>query len=59
MKKAKSLEQSGLLIKDISGTIKNQAKEQKDGFLGMFLGKLGVSLLGSILEAKEQQKLVM
>ena len=53
MKKAKSLEQSSLLIKDISGTIKNQAKEQKGGFLGMFLGKLGVSLLGSILEAKE------
>ena len=53
MKKAKSLEQSSLLIKDISGTIKNQAKVQKDGFLGIFLGKLGVSLLGSTLEAKE------
>ena len=53
MKKAKSLEQSGLLIKDISGTIKNQAKEQKDGFLGKFWGKLGVSFLGSILEVKE------
>ena len=30
-----SLEESGLLIEDVSQTIKNEAKEQKEGFLGM------------------------
>ena len=33
MKIVKSLEGSGLLIKDDSETIKNEAKEQKGGFL--------------------------
>ena len=32
MKKVKSPEKSGLLIKGISETIKNEAKEQKGGF---------------------------
>ena len=35
MKIVKSLEESGLLIKGVSETIKNEAKEQKGGFLGM------------------------
>ena len=34
----KSLEESHLLIKGVSKTIKNEAKKQKGGFLGMFLG---------------------
>ena len=38
MKIVKSLEDSGLLIKGISETIKNDAKEQKRGFLSMLLG---------------------
>ena len=38
MKIVKSLEDSGLLIKDVSETIKNDAKEQKGGFLSMLLG---------------------
>ena len=38
MKTVKSLEKSGLLIKGISETIKNEAKEQKGGFIGMSLG---------------------
>ena len=46
------LEESGLLIKGISETIKNEAKEQKGGFLGMLLGTLGASLLGNLLTAK-------
>ena len=33
----KSLEESALLIKGVSQTIKNEAKEQKGGFLGMLL----------------------
>ena len=49
MKIVKSLKESGLLIKGISETIKNKAKEQNDGFLGMLLGTLSASLLGSIL----------
>ena len=35
-----SLEESGLLIKGVSETIKNEAKERKGGFLSMFLGTL-------------------
>ena len=37
----KSLEESGLLIKGVSETIKNEASEQKEGSLGMLLGTLG------------------
>ena len=33
MKIVKSLEKSGLLIKGISKTIKNEAKQQKGGFI--------------------------
>ena len=47
MKIVKSLEEFGLLIKGISETIKNEAKEHKEQFLGMLLGTLGVSLLGN------------
>ena len=33
----KSLEESGLLTKGVSKAIKNEAKEQKGGFLSMLL----------------------
>ena len=52
MKIIKSLEESGLLIKGVSDTIKNEADRQKGGFLGMLLGTLGASLLGNILTGK-------
>ena len=52
MKTVKSLEEPGLLIKTISKTIKNKAKEQKGRFLGMLLGTLGPSLLGNLLTGK-------
>ena len=52
MKIIKSLEESGLLIKGISEIIKNEAKEQNGGFLGMLLGTLGASLLGNLLTGK-------
>ena len=45
----KSLEDSGLLLKWVSKTIKNEVKEQKGGFLSMLLGTPGASLLGNIL----------
>ena len=37
MKKIKTLEESGLLIKDVYETIKNETKEQRGGFLQMVL----------------------
>ena len=53
MKIVKSLEESGLLIKEISEAIKNEAKEQKGGFLSMLLGTLAASILGNTLAGKE------
>ena len=44
MKKVKTLQKFGLLIKGVSKTIKNEAKEQKGGFFGMLLGTSGASL---------------
>ena len=52
MKLVKYLEESGLLINVVSETIKNYAKEQKDGFLGMLLDTLGTSLYGNLLTGK-------
>ena len=52
MKIIKYLEESGLLIKGVSETMKNEAKEQEGGFLGMFFGTLGASLLGNLLTGK-------
>ena len=49
IKIVESLKDSGLLIKGVSETIKNEAKEQKGGFPGMLLGTLGTSLLGNLL----------
>ena len=44
MKKVKTLQKFDLLIKGVSKTIKNEAKEQKGGFFGMLLGTSGASL---------------
>ena len=52
LKVDKSLEDSGLLLEEVSETIKNEAKEQKGGFLSMLLGALGASLLGNMLAGK-------
>ena len=52
MKIVKSLEEFGLLIKDASETIKNEAKEQKGQFLSMLLDTLG-ALLGNLLTGKD------
>ena len=53
MKIVTSFEDSGLLIKVVSETIENEAKEQKGGFLSMLLGTLGASLLGNLLTGKD------
>ena len=49
MKIGKSLEESGFLIKGISETIKNEAKEQKEEFFSMLLGILAASILENTL----------
>ena len=43
LKIVRSLEDSGLLLKEVSETIQNEDKEQKGGFLSMLLGALGAS----------------
>ena len=48
----KSLEDSGLLIKQVTKTVQNEVKEQKGGFLSMLLGTLGASLLGNLLTGR-------
>ena len=48
----KSLEESGLLIKYVAETIKNEAKEQKGEFPSMLLGTLCTSLLQNFLTGK-------
>ena len=52
LKIVKSLEESGLLVKDASEAIENKAREQKGGFLGMMLNILGASSLGNLLAGK-------
>ena len=47
IKIVKSLEESGLLIKGVNKTIKNEAIEQKRGFLSILLGRLGANLSGN------------
>ena len=48
----RSLENSGLLLKEVSEAIKNEARKRKGGFLSMLLGTLGASQLGNILADK-------
>ena len=49
MKIIKALENSGILLKGVSKTIKNETKEQQGVFLSMLLGTLGARLLGNLL----------
>ena len=52
MKIVQALENSNILLKGVTKTIKNEAKEQKGGFLSILLGRLGPSLLGNLLARK-------
>ena len=52
MKIVQALEDSNILLKGVTKTIKNETKEQKEGFLSMLLGTLGASLLGNLLLGK-------
>ena len=46
------IEDSNILLKGVSKTIKNETKEQKGEFVSMLLGTLGASLLGNLLAGK-------
>ena len=52
MKMVKPLEGSGLLLKEVSEIIQNEAKEQKGGFLSILSDTLGSSLLGNMIRDK-------
>ena len=52
MKMVKSLEESGLLIKWTSETIKDKKKKKKSGFLPILLETLADSILGNALTEK-------
>ena len=52
IKIVKFLEDSGLLLKGVSETVQNEAKEWKGGFLSMLLSTLGASWLGNILTVR-------
>ena len=49
LKILQALEDSNILLKGMTKTIKNETREQKGGFLSMLLGTLGASLLGDLL----------
>ena len=52
IKVIQALENSNILLKGVTKTIKNEIKEQKGGFLSMLLGTLRASLLGNVLTGK-------
>ena len=52
IKIVQALEDSNILLKGVTKTIKNETKEQKGGFLSMLLGTLGASLFGNLLTGK-------
>ena len=47
-----ALEDSNILLKGVTKTIKNETEEQKGGVLSMLLGTLGASLLRNLLAGK-------
>ena len=52
MRIVQAFEDSNILLKGVTKTIKSKTKEQKGGFLSMLLGTLGASLLGNLLSGK-------
>ena len=52
IKIVQALEDSNILLKGVTETVKNETKEQKGEFLSMLLGTLGASLLGNLLTGK-------
>ena len=56
MKIVQALENSNILLKGVTKTIKNDTKEQKGCFLSMLLGTSGASLLGNLLSGKGTER---
>ena len=52
IKIVQALEDYYILLKGVTETVKNEAKEQKGRFLSMLLSTLGASLLGNLLTGK-------
>ena len=52
IKIVQALQDSNILLKGVTNTIKNETKERKGGFLSMLLGPLGASLLVNLLPGK-------
>ena len=52
IKIVQALEDSNVLLKGVTETVKNETKEQKGGFLSMLLGTLGTCFLGNLLTGK-------
>ena len=53
VKIVQALEDSNILLKEVTKTIENETKEQKGGFLRTLLGTRGASLYGNLLTGKE------
>ena len=52
IKIVQALEDSNILLKGVTETVKNETKEQKGRLLSMLLGTLVSSLLGNLLTGK-------
>ena len=52
LKIVQALENSNILLRGVTKTIKNETKEQTGGFLSMLLDTLGTSLLANLLSGK-------
>ena len=56
MKIVQALEDSNILLKGVTKTIKNETKERNGRFLSMLLATLGANLLGSFINRKRNCK---
>ena len=52
MKIVQALEDSNILLKGVTETIKNETKQQKGGFFSILLGTIGATLLENLLSQK-------
>ena len=52
IKIVQALEDSNILLKGVTETVKNETKEQKGGSLSMLLCTVGAFLLGNLLTGK-------
>ena len=53
MKIVQALEDSNILLRGVTKTIKNETKNKKGGIIGRLVGTSGSILLGNLLSGKE------